>query len=51
MRGLDKRLTDKINIPFHIAEDPLYGLRLYYDNIYKKNMLLQWKNEKMTLYK
>lgn len=23
MRGLDKRLTDKLNIPFHIAEDPL----------------------------
>ena len=24
LRGLDKRLTDKINIPFHIAEDPLH---------------------------
>jgi len=23
LRSLDKRLTDKINIPFHIAEDPL----------------------------
>ncbi len=23
LRGLDKRLTEKINIPFHIAEDPL----------------------------
>ena len=23
MRGLDKRLTDKINIQFHVAEDPL----------------------------
>ena len=23
LRGLDKRLTDKPNIPFHIAEDPL----------------------------
>jgi rod shape-determining protein MreB len=23
LRGLDKRLADKINIPFHIAEDPL----------------------------
>jgi rod shape-determining protein MreB len=23
LRGLDKRLSDKINIPFHIAEDPL----------------------------
>lgn len=24
LRGLDKRLSDKINIPFHIAENPLY---------------------------
>ena len=24
LRGLDKRLQDKINIPFHIAEDPLH---------------------------
>lgn len=23
LRGLDKRLTEKVNIPFHIAEDPL----------------------------
>lgn len=23
LRGLDKRLMDKINIPFHVAEDPL----------------------------
>jgi rod shape-determining protein MreB len=23
LKGLDKRLQDKINIPFHIAEDPL----------------------------
>ena len=23
MRGLDKRLTDKINIKFHVAKDPL----------------------------
>ena len=23
LRGLDKRLTDKINIPFHVAEEPL----------------------------
>ena len=23
LRGLDKRLNDKLNIPFHIAEDPL----------------------------
>ncbi|MBQ5593963.1 MAG: rod shape-determining protein, partial [Bacteroidales bacterium] len=23
LRGLDKRLQEKVNIPFHIAEDPL----------------------------
>ena len=23
LRGLDKRLSDKVNIPFHVAEDPL----------------------------
>lgn len=28
LRGLDKRLTDKINIPFHIAEDPLHSVAL-----------------------
>ena len=26
LRGLDKRLTDKINIPFHVAEDPLLAV-------------------------
>ena len=26
LRGLDKRLTDKINIPFHIAEEPLLSV-------------------------
>ena len=26
LRGLDKRLTDKIGIPFHIAEDPLHAV-------------------------
>jgi len=26
LRGLDKRLTDKINIQFHIAEDPLHAV-------------------------
>jgi len=26
LRGLDKRLTDKIGIPFHIAEDPLLSV-------------------------
>jgi rod shape-determining protein MreB len=24
LRGLDKRLTDKINIPFIVADDPLH---------------------------
>jgi rod shape-determining protein MreB len=26
MRGLAKRFTDKINIPFHVAEDPLHAV-------------------------
>lgn len=26
LRGLDKRLTEKINIPFHLAEDPLQSI-------------------------
>jgi rod shape-determining protein MreB len=26
LRGLDRRLTEKINIPFHIAEDPLHAV-------------------------
>lgn len=26
LRGLNKRLTDKIHIPFHIAEDPLHSV-------------------------
>ncbi|MDR1779482.1 MAG: rod shape-determining protein [Tannerella sp.] len=26
MRGLDKRFSDKINIPFHIADDPLHAV-------------------------
>ena len=26
LRGLDKRLYEKINIPFHIAEDPLHSV-------------------------
>ncbi|MCF0199083.1 MAG: rod shape-determining protein [Bacteroidaceae bacterium] len=28
LRGLDKRLTDKINIPFHVAEDPLHSVAI-----------------------
>jgi rod shape-determining protein MreB len=26
LRGLDKRLTNKLNIPFHVAEDPLHSV-------------------------
>jgi rod shape-determining protein MreB len=26
MRGLEKRLTDRINIKFHVAEDPLHAV-------------------------
>ena len=26
LRGLDKRLTDKIGIEFHVAEDPLHAV-------------------------
>ena len=26
LRGLDKRLTDKIGIPFRIADDPLHAV-------------------------
>lgn len=26
LRGLDRRLTDKIHIPFHVAEDPLHSV-------------------------
>ncbi|MFW6328090.1 MAG: rod shape-determining protein, partial [Bacteroidota bacterium] len=26
LRGLDQRLTDKISIPFHVAEDPLHAV-------------------------
>ena len=26
LRGLDKRLSDKVNIPFNVAEDPLHAV-------------------------
>jgi rod shape-determining protein MreB len=26
LRGLDKRLTDKVNIKFHVADDPLHAV-------------------------
>lgn len=28
LRGLDKRLSDKMNIPFHIAENPLHSVAI-----------------------
>ncbi|MCC8132158.1 MAG: rod shape-determining protein [Tannerellaceae bacterium] len=45
MRGLDKRLTDKINIKFHVAEDPLHvvakGTGIALKNIAKFNFLIR----------
>lgn len=45
MRGLDKRLTDKINIKFHVAEDPLHvvakGTGIALKNIDKFNFLIR----------
>ena len=45
LRGLDKRLQDKINIPFHIAEDPLHavakGTGIALKNIGKFNFLIR----------
>ncbi|MDR0233092.1 MAG: rod shape-determining protein [Dysgonamonadaceae bacterium] len=45
LRGLDKRLRDKINIPFHIAEDPLHavakGTGIALKNIGKFSFLLR----------
>ena len=26
LRGLNRRLSEKINIPFHVAEDPLHSV-------------------------
>lgn len=45
LRGLDKRLSDKINIPFHIAEDPLRavarGTGIALKNVDKFSFLLR----------
>ena len=45
LRGLDKRLTDKINIPFHVAEDPLLcvakGTGIALKNIDKFSFLMR----------
>jgi rod shape-determining protein MreB len=45
LKGLDKRLTDKINIAFHIADDPLHavakGTGIALKNIDKYNFLIR----------
>ncbi|GAB6394939.1 MAG: rod shape-determining protein MreB [Bacteroidales bacterium] len=45
MRGLDKRLTDKISIQFHVADDPLHavakGTGIALKNIDKFNFLIR----------
>ena len=45
LRGLDKRLSDRINIPFHIAEDPLRavarGTGIALKNVDKFNFLMR----------
>ncbi|MDR0428287.1 MAG: rod shape-determining protein [Dysgonamonadaceae bacterium] len=45
LKGLDKRLQDKINIPFHIAEDPLHavakGTGIALKNVHKYKFLLR----------
>jgi rod shape-determining protein MreB len=45
LKGLDKRLTDKINIAFHIADDPLHavakGTGIALENINKFNFLIR----------
>lgn len=45
IRGLDKRLSDKMNLQFHVAEDPLHavakGTGIALKNIDKFNFLIQ----------
>ena len=45
MRGLDKRLSDKMNITFHVAEDPLHavarGTGVALKNVDKFNFLIR----------
>jgi rod shape-determining protein MreB len=45
LRGLDKRLTEKINIPFHITEDPMLsvvqGTNIALKNIGKFSFLMR----------
>jgi rod shape-determining protein MreB len=45
LKGLDKRLTDKINIAFHIADDPLHavakGTGIALKNVNRYNFLIR----------
>lgn len=45
LKGLDRRLSDKINIPFHISDDPLHsvakGTGIALKNINKYNFLIR----------
>lgn len=45
LRGLDKRLTNRINIPFHVAEDPLHcvarGTGIALKNLDQFNFLMR----------
>jgi len=45
LRGLDKRFTDKIHIPFHVAEDPLLsvvrGTGIALENVDKFSFLMR----------
>ena len=44
LRGLARRLQDKINIPFHVADDPLHsvakGTGIALKNIHKFTLLM-----------
>ena len=50
LRGLAKRLTDKINIPFHVAEDPLHsvakGTGVALKNIHNFSFLMEGSVER-----
>ena len=45
LRGLDRRLEDKMSIPFHIAEDPLHsvakGAGIALKNIHRFTFLMR----------
>ena len=45
LKGLDKRLFDKIQIPFHVPEDPLHavarGTGIALKNVDKFNFLIR----------